>query len=119
MPTERVVLDSDLRYIDSIGNLLRSRSEFSVAKMLTFLGHAYRYNVIVKMPSGKSINLDFEVEGQKYIEVIDSEADANKFKQVREELPNLNIIAIGNSKYASKLNEIDSLFFFGSEDQMQ
>jgi hypothetical protein len=33
MTKERIVLNSDLRYIDR-GNLLRSRSELSIAKML-------------------------------------------------------------------------------------
>ena len=118
MPTERVVLDSDLRYIDSKGNLLRSRSEFSVTKMLLFLGQDYNYDVDVTMPDGKQIKIDFKIL-DRYIEVIDSEADANKFRQVREKLPELEIIAIGHSKYASKINEMDSLFFFDNADNMQ
>ncbi len=118
MPTERVVLDSDLRYIDSKGNLLRSRSEFSVTKMLLFLGQDYNYDVDVTMPGGKQIRIDFKIQ-DRYIEVIDSEADANKFRQVREKLPELDIIAIGHSKYASKINEMDSLFFFDNADNMQ
>ena len=118
MPTERVVLDSDLRYIDSKGNLLRSRSEFSVAKMLTFLGQDYKYDVNIKLPDGKSVKIDFH-SGSRYIEVVDSEDDAAKFKQVREKLPDLDIIAVGHSKYASKINEMDSLFFFDSPDHMQ
>ena len=40
MTKERVVLDSDLRYLDK-GNLFESRSELSVAKMFSFLGHDY------------------------------------------------------------------------------
>jgi len=118
MPTERVVLDSDLRYIDSKGNLLRSRSEFSVAKMLTFLGQDYKYDANIKLPNGKSVKIDFH-SGSRYIEVVDSEADAAKFKQVREQLPDLDIIAVGHSKFASKINEMDSLFFFDSPDHMQ
>lgn len=118
MPTERVVLDSDLRYIDSKGNLLRSRSEFSVTKMLLFLGQDYNYDVDVTMPDGKQIKIDFKIQ-DRYIEVIDSEAEANKFRQVREKLPELDIIAIGHSKYASKINEMDSLFFFDNADNMQ
>jgi len=118
MPTERVVLDSDLRYLDSKGNLLRSRSEFSIANMLTFLGQDYKYDVDVILPGGKQVKIDFHA-GSRYIEVIDSEADAAKFKQVREQLPDLDIIAVGHSKYASKIKEMDSLFFFDSPDHMQ
>lgn len=118
MPTERVVLDSDLRYLDSKGNLLRSRSEFSIANMLTFLGQNYKYDADVKLPGGKAVKIDFHA-GSRYIEVVDSEADAAKFKQVREQLPDLDIIAVGHSKYASKIKEMDSLFFFDSPDHMQ
>jgi 6-pyruvoyltetrahydropterin/6-carboxytetrahydropterin synthase len=117
MTKERVVLDSDLRYIDR-GKLLRSRSELSVAKMLSFLGHDYQYDADVKLPDRKSAKIDFKV-GSKYIEVIDSDADAAKFKLVQEELPGLDIIAVGHSKYASKIKEMDSLFFYDSPDHMQ
>jgi len=114
---ERVVLDSDLRYIDR-GGLLRSRSELSVAKMLSFLGQDYQYDASIKLPNGRSLKVDFKA-GSKYIEVVDSEADAAKFKQVREQLPALDIIAVGHSKYASKIEEMDSLFFYDSADHMQ
>src|SRR5215208_8513038 len=98
MTEERIVLNSDLKYIDR-GNLLRSRSELSVAKMLSFMGHDYQYDVNLQMPEGKSTKVDFKAEGSKYIEVVDSEDDALKFKHIREELPTLDIIAIGHSKY--------------------
>jgi 6-pyruvoyltetrahydropterin/6-carboxytetrahydropterin synthase len=118
MPTEKVVVDSDLCYIDSKGNLLRTRSEFSVSKMLSFLGQDYKYDVRVKLPNGKPLKIDFQV-GKRYIEVVDSEADAAKFKQIREQLPDLDVIAVGHSKYASKINEMDSLFFYDSADHIQ
>ena len=111
------------------GNLLGSRSELSVAKVLSFLGQNYEYNVNVKMPDGESVKIDFRVgedrggdddgDNSKYIEVIDSEEDATKFKTVREKHPTLDIIAVGHSKYASRINEIDSLFFFDSGDHIQ
>jgi 6-pyruvoyltetrahydropterin/6-carboxytetrahydropterin synthase len=118
MAKERIVLNSDLRYIDK-GNLLRSRSELCVAKMLSFLGHEYRYDVNVKLPDGRSEKVDFNVEGSKYIEVVDSEDDVAKFRDVREKLPMLDIIAVGQSKYASRIHEMDSLFFFDNADHTQ
>jgi 6-pyruvoyltetrahydropterin/6-carboxytetrahydropterin synthase len=129
MSKERIVLDSDLRYIDK-GNLLRSRSELSVAKMLSFLGQNYEYDVSVVMPDGESVKIDFKaIEGggrrssgsskDKYIEVVDSEEDAIKFKDIRKALPSLDIIAVGHSKYASRVSEIDSFFFFDSGNHMQ
>ena len=119
MAKERIVLNSDLRYIDR-GNLLRSRSELSIAKMLSFLGQNYEYDVNVTMPDGESIKIDFKAGGSnRYIEVIDSEEDANAFKNIREKLPTLDIIAVGHSKYVSRINELDSLFLFNSGDHMQ
>jgi 6-pyruvoyltetrahydropterin/6-carboxytetrahydropterin synthase len=125
MTKERIVLNSDLRYIDG-GNLLRTRSELSIAKMLSFLNQNYEYDVSVIMPDGDYVKIDFKTGGlgnnnnnNKYIEVVDSEEDATKFKNVRDKLPTLDIIAVGHSKYASRINEIDSLFFFDSGDHMQ
>ncbi|MBD0299339.1 MAG: 6-carboxytetrahydropterin synthase, partial [Nitrososphaera sp.] len=118
MTKERIVLNSDLRYVDR-GNLLRSRSELSVAKMLSFLTQKYEYDVNVRMPDGQSLKIDFKIGGNKYIEVVDSEEDAIKFKNIREKFPTLDIIAVGNSKYVSRINEIDSLFFFDNGDHMQ
>lgn len=126
MTKERSLLDSDLRYIDR-NNLLRSRSELSVAKILSFLNQEYEYDVSVTIPGGESVEIDFKAGGGdggggnngKYIEVIDSEEDAIKFKKIREKLPTLDIIAVGHSKYASRIDEMDSLFFFDSGDHMQ
>ncbi len=129
MAKERFVLNSDLRYIDR-NNLIRTRSELSVAKMLSFLSWDYEYDASVTTPDGESVRIDFKARGgrgdsagqggnDKYIEVIDSEEDAIKFKKIREKLPTLDIIAVGHSKYASRINEMDSLFFFDNGDHMQ
>jgi 6-pyruvoyltetrahydropterin/6-carboxytetrahydropterin synthase len=119
MPTERVVLDSDLRYIDPRGNLVRTRTEFSLAQTLSFIGQSYEYDVELELPGNKSTRIDFRVGSNKYIEVIDSDKDAAKFKKVREERPDLDIIAVGHSKYASKIDEMGSIFFYDGPDQMQ
>ena len=125
MAKERFVLNSDLRYIDR-NNLLRTRSELSVAKILSFLSQDYEYDAIVTTPDGESVRIDFKAGGgggeggnDKYIEVIDSEEDAVKFKKIRDKLPTLDIIAVGHSKYASRIDEMDSLFFFDSGNHMQ
>jgi 6-pyruvoyltetrahydropterin/6-carboxytetrahydropterin synthase len=118
MAKERIVLNSDLRYIDR-GNLLRSRSELSVAKILSFLGHDYQYDVNVKLPDGRSMKVDFHAGERRYTEVVDSDDDAIKFKRIRDELPTLDIIAVGQSKYASRITEMDSLFFFDNTNHTQ
>src|SRR5688500_20085275 len=109
MTKERIVLNSDLRYIDR-GNLLRSRSELSIVKMLSFLGQNYEYDVNVTKPDGESVKNDFKAGGErggggnnKYIEVVDSEEDAIKFRNIREKHPTLDIIAVGHSKYVSRI----------------
>jgi 6-pyruvoyltetrahydropterin/6-carboxytetrahydropterin synthase len=91
---------------------------------LSFLGQNYEYDVNVTMPNGESVKIDFKAGGggggtSKYIEVVDSEEDTIKFKNIREKHPTLDIIAVGHSKYVSRINEIDSLFFFDSGDHMQ
>src|SRR5829696_6569112 len=109
-----VVTDSDLRYLDHRGNLLRSRAEFSTSNILSFLGHDYEYNTRVNLDESNSVDLDFKI-GDKYIEVIDSEPDLEKFKLVQRNLPELKILGIGHSNYAAKQNELKSFFSFNSQ----
>ena len=118
MPTERVVLDSDLRYLDGRGNLLKSRAELSVARMLAFLGHDYKYNASVALPDGSRILVDFAIDN-RYIEVIDSKADEARFRRIKEALPELDVIAIGHSRFASKVEELESLFLYDEPDKVQ
>jgi 6-pyruvoyltetrahydropterin/6-carboxytetrahydropterin synthase len=110
---ERVVLDKDIRYIDSNGNLLRSRAEFSISKLLSFLGITYEYDANLSFKDGTSAKIDFKI-GDRYIEIVDSKADIVKFKLIKKELPDVDVIALGHSKYAAKVNELDSLFFYDS-----
>jgi 6-pyruvoyltetrahydropterin/6-carboxytetrahydropterin synthase len=112
----RVEVDRDIRYLDKNGNLLRSRTELSVSKMLSFLGQIYEYNVKIESKDKIDgfVTVDFRV-GDRYIEVIDSEVEIEKFELLRRKMPELNLIALGYSKYASKINELDSIFLFDSE----
>lgn len=106
--------DSDLKYIDRKGNLLRNRAEFSTSNMLSFLGQNYEYNVRVNLNGSNFVYVDFKIE-DKYIEVIDSESDLEKFKIIKRNLPDLKILGIGHSKYAAKMNELESFFSFDSK----
>jgi 6-pyruvoyltetrahydropterin/6-carboxytetrahydropterin synthase len=110
---KRVVLDNDIKYIDSDDNLFRTRAELSISKMLSFLGQNFEYEVMLKFKNDDIVNVDFKID-DKYIEVIDSEDDVKKFLRIRRELPEIKIIAVGHSKYAGKVNELDSFFFFNS-----
>lgn len=108
---KRLELDRDIRYIDGHGNLLRSRTEHAVSKFLSYLGHEYEYDVKVHLSDGNYLTVDFKV-GDLYIEIIDSEADIDKFKNIHSGLPDLKIIAFGHSRFAGRINELESLFFF-------
>ena len=44
MTTSPTILDSDFKYIDKKGNLLKTRTELTVAQMLTFLENEYEYS---------------------------------------------------------------------------
>src|ERR1051326_2948831 len=113
MSKERVVLDSDLRYLDGNGALLRSRTELTVSRILSFLGHKYEYDSVVVLRDGLSVRLDFKTE-EGHIEVGDSEQDARKLEKIRKERPDLSIIGLGPSRIAAKVSELDSLFVLGN-----
>jgi 6-pyruvoyltetrahydropterin/6-carboxytetrahydropterin synthase len=108
---ERVDLDRDIRYIDEHGNLLRSRTQYTLSKVLSYLGHDYEYDVKVHLRDNTDVPVDFKV-GDRYIEIIDSEADIEKFKNIQSSNPDLKIIAFGHSKFAGRTTELESLFFF-------
>ena len=112
---ERFELDRDIRYIDGHGNLLRSRTEHAVSKLLSFLGHEYEHDVKLHLRDGDYITVDFKV-GDLYIEIVDSEADIDKFKNIQSTVPDLKIIAFGHSRFAGRANELESLFFFNFGD---
>jgi 6-pyruvoyltetrahydropterin/6-carboxytetrahydropterin synthase len=108
-----IVTDSDLKYIDQRGNLLRNRAELSTSNILSFLGHNYEYNVRVNLNESNFVYVDFKI-GNKYIEVIDSESDIEKFKMLKRNLPELKIFGVGHSNYAAKMSELESFFSFDS-----
>ena len=110
---EGVVTDSDLRYIDRRGNLLRNRAEFSTSNILTFLGHNYDYNVRLNLNESNFVYIDFKID-DKYIEVIDPESDLEKFKMIKKNFPELKILGIGKSNYVAMLDELESFFSFDS-----
>lgn len=108
-----VVTDSDLKYIDQRGNLLRNRAELSTSNILSFLGHNYEYNIRVDLNESNFVYVDFKID-DKYIEVIDSESDIEKFNMLKRSLPELKVIGIGHSNYAAKMSELESFFSFDS-----
>ena len=112
---ERVALEKDLRYIDDNGNLFRSRTELSISKLLSVLGHEYLYNFELALNDDTKVNIDFKT-GEKFLEIVESDFDLEKFNLVRNLRPDLNIVAVGQSKYAAKVSELESFFFYDSDN---
>lgn len=115
MSSGSAILDSDFRYIDKKGNLLRSRTELSIAEMLSFLGMEYEYNHTVTLKSGKKVQVDFKTE-KGLIEVIDEESDIAKYKELKQEDPDAKIIAMGHPKLAAQLKELDDIVLYKTRD---
>ena len=86
MTSSPTILDSDFRYIDNKGNLLKTRTELTIAQMLTFLEQDYEYNHKVTLKNGMEVAVDFKTE-KGLIEVIDTDEDIEKYKQVKEDFP--------------------------------
>lgn len=115
MPSGSAILDSDFRYIDKKGNLLRSRTELSIAEMLTFLGVEYKYDYSVTLKNGNKVNVDFKTE-KGLIEIIDDEKDITKYKELKQENSDEKIIAIGHPKLAAKLKELEDIVLYKTKD---
>ena len=115
MPPGSAILDSDFRYIDGKGNLLRSRTELSIAQMLEFLQVEYQYGYEVDLKDGKKINIDFKTN-KGFIEVIDNEKDITKYKEFKHQLTDGKIIAIGHPKFAAQLSELEDIVLYKTKE---
>lgn len=116
MTTNPTILDSDFRYIDKKGNLLKTRTELTVAQMLTFLERDYEYNHKVTLKNGTEVTVDFKTE-KGLIEVIDTDDDIEKYKQVKEDFPENKIMAIGHAKYVAQIKELQDIVFYDKTPQ--
>lgn len=114
MASGSAILDSDFRYIDSKGNLLKSRTELSIAQMLSFLQVDYQYNHPITV-NGKNTSVDFKTD-KGFIEVIDSESDIEKYKEIKNNLPDSKIIAIGHPKFAAQLKELEDIVLYKTKE---
>ncbi len=111
---KKIILDEDLKYIDRKGNLLRSKTELSLSRLLSFLEKDYEYDFRIKLINGKEVLVDFKVD-DKYIEILDSEEDLDKFNEIKSSNPDLDIIAIGRSKFGIKSGDFETISFIDSE----
>jgi 6-pyruvoyltetrahydropterin/6-carboxytetrahydropterin synthase len=111
---KKTILDEDLKYIDGKGNLLRSKTELSFSRLLSFLEHDYEYDFKIKLMNGNEVLVDFKVDN-KYIEILDSAQDLEKFNEIKKNNPDLDIIGIGKSKFGVKSGDFETISFVDSE----
>lgn len=116
MASSPTILDSDFRYIDKKGNLLKTRTELTVAQMLTFLEQEYEYNHKITLKSGNEVLVDFKTE-KGLIEVIDTDEDIEKYKQIKEDFPQDKVMAIGHAKYVAQIKELQDVVFYDKTPQ--
>lgn len=116
MASSPTILDSDFRYIDKKGNLLKTRTELTVAQMLSFLGEDYQYNYKITLKDGKDVFIDFKTS-KGLIEVIDNELDIANYKQIKDEYPQEKIMAIGHAKYVAQIKELQDIVFYDKTPQ--
>ena len=111
MASSPTILDSDFRYIDKKGNLMRTRTELTIAQMLSFLDEDYEYDYKLSLKNGSSVTVDFKTK-KGLIEVIDNEEDIKKYNEIKENLPEEKVMAIGHPKYAAQIKELQDMVFY-------
>ena len=116
MATSPTILDSDFKYIDKKGNLLKTRTELTVAQMLTFLENEYEYSYEMTLKNGEKVKIDFKT-AKGFIEVIDNDADIEKYKQIKEDFPEEKIKAIGHAKYVAQIKELQDIVYYDKTPQ--
>ena len=116
MASSPTILDSDFRYIDKNGNLMKTRTELTVAQMLDFLEEEYQYQHKLSLKNGQEATVDFKTE-KGLIEVIDNDSDISKYKKIKEEFPEEKIMAIGHAKYVAQIKELQDIVFYDKAPQ--
>lgn len=115
MASSPTVLDSDFRYIDKKGHLLRTRTELTVAQMLSFLEAEYEYDAEIELQNGKKVKVDFKTN-KGFIEVIDSKEDIKKYREIKSASQE-KIMAIGHPKYSAQIKELEDIVFYDKTPQ--
>lgn len=107
-----MITDKDLRYDDDKGNLLKSRTELTIAKLLQYLNIDYQYGSSISI-DGKEYKIDFKLK-DKFIEVIDSKEDLTKLDELRGKI---DIFGIGSAIHLGKQEELGQLFTFADKNE--
>ena len=85
----RNLVENDIKYINHNGVHLSNRTKLSLSNLFIFLGKDHEIDAKIMSPNNKMFIIDFKIEDHKYIQVIDSEEDFDKFNNIKEDLPDL------------------------------
>ena len=116
MTTSPTIMDSNFKYIDKKGNLLRTRTELTLAQMFDFLEEEYQYDHKIILKNGDEVTVDFKTN-KGFIEVIDNDEDIEKYKQIKKDFPEDKVMAIGNAKYVAQIKELQDIVFYDKAPQ--
>lgn len=109
MATAQRIIDADFKYMDKMGNLMKSRTEMSIAKLLSFLNKPYEYNY--KVPGQPPTTVSFKTP-DGYIQVLDEESDISKYNTIKERLVDENVIAMGHPRLSTRVREMDDIILY-------
>jgi 6-pyruvoyltetrahydropterin/6-carboxytetrahydropterin synthase len=84
--------------------------------MLSFLDEDYEYDYKLSLKNGNSVTVDFKTK-KGLIEVIDNEEDIKKYNQIKENLTEEKVMAIGHPKYTAQIKELQDLVFYDKTPQ--
>ena len=115
MVEKKTIIDSDFRYIDKKGNLIKTRMQFSIAKLLSFLEYDYEYNYKIKLDNNSINEIDFKTE-KGLIKIIEKNEDIHDYEKIKKYSNKIKIIAIGNSKYIGNINELNDMMAYDDND---
>jgi 6-pyruvoyltetrahydropterin/6-carboxytetrahydropterin synthase len=94
---------------------MRTRTELTVAQMLAFLEEDYQYDHELTLKNRKKVRIDFKTS-KGLIEVIDSEDDITKYKEIKDNLDE-KVMAIGHPKYSAQIKELEDIVFYDKTPQ--
>ena len=108
--------DSAYGYIDrATGTILSSRTELAVARLLSFLGVGYEYRDALDIGGGRTERIDFKT-ARGLIEVIDGDADAEKYRLALgrpDAAAGPPIMAVGHPRHVAQIAELDDVVAYG------
>lgn len=110
MAAGSAVLDSDFKYIDGKGNLLNTRTDLTIAQLLTFLGEEYEYSCTIH-----DTKVDFKTN-KGLIKIINNDNDIKEYKKLKQ-ITSEKLIAIGRPESTARVDELQEIIYYDNTPQ--